>query len=97
LLPGEGVIPLDDILVRLKQIGFDGLCSVELFRPEYWERDPEDLAAAARAATLETVENYFSLSSLARPDASGRASTSSRKIRLDFPRGLVWKGGDGSN
>ncbi len=61
MLPGEGVIPLDDILVRLKQIGFDELRSVELFGPECWERDPEELAAAARAATLETVENYFSL------------------------------------
>jgi len=59
LLPGEGVIPLDDILIRLKHIGFDGLCSVELFRPEYWERDPAELAAAARAATLESVKDYF--------------------------------------
>jgi 2-keto-myo-inositol isomerase len=59
LLPGEGVIPLDDILIRLKHIGFDGLCSVELFRPEYWERDAEELAAAARAATLEIVGTYF--------------------------------------
>jgi 2-keto-myo-inositol isomerase len=59
LLPGEGVIPLDDILIRLKRIGFDGLCSVELFRPEYWERDPAELAAAARAATLKIVGNYF--------------------------------------
>jgi 2-keto-myo-inositol isomerase len=59
LLPGEGVIPLDDILIRLKHIGFDGLCSVELFRPEYWERDPAELAAAARAATLGIVEDYF--------------------------------------
>jgi 2-keto-myo-inositol isomerase len=59
LLPGEGVIPLDDILARLRDIGFDGLCSVELFRPEYWERDPAELAAAARAATLAVVEGYF--------------------------------------
>lgn len=59
LLPGEGVIPLDAILVRLKQIGFDGLCSVELFRPEYWERDPGELATAARAATLATVGAHF--------------------------------------
>jgi 2-keto-myo-inositol isomerase len=59
LLPGEGVIPLEDILVRLKHIGFDGLCSVELFRPEYWERDPVELAAAARTATLEIVEDHF--------------------------------------
>jgi 2-keto-myo-inositol isomerase len=61
LLPGEGVIPLDDILTRLKGIGFDGLCSVELFRPEYWERDPAELAAAARAATLRVVGDYFRL------------------------------------
>ena len=59
LLPGEGVIPLDDILGRLRDTGFDGLCSVELFRPEYWERDPAELAAAARAATLAVVEGYF--------------------------------------
>jgi 2-keto-myo-inositol isomerase len=59
LLPGEGVIPLDDILLRLKRTGFDGLCSVELFRPAYWERDPKELAAAARAATLKIVGKYF--------------------------------------
>ena len=59
LLPGEGVIPLDDILSRLRQIGFDGLCSIELFRPEYWEREPVELATAARAATMEVLEPYF--------------------------------------
>jgi 2-keto-myo-inositol isomerase len=64
LLPGEGVIPLDDILVSLKQTGFDGLCSVELFRPEYWERDPGELATAARVATLEIVRHYFEPSEL---------------------------------
>jgi 2-keto-myo-inositol isomerase len=59
LLPGEGVIPLDDILRRLEQIGFDGLCSIELFRPAYWERDPVELMTAARAATLELVARTF--------------------------------------
>ncbi|GAB4536151.1 MAG: 2-keto-myo-inositol isomerase [Anaerolineae bacterium] len=59
LLPGEGVIPLQDILARLKGIGFDGLCSVELFRPAYWERDPVELARAAQAATMEVVGRYF--------------------------------------
>ncbi len=59
LLPGEGVIPLDDILSRLKEIGFDGLCSVELFRPEYWERDPVELATAARAAAMKVLKPYF--------------------------------------
>jgi len=61
LLPGEGVIPLDDILAGLRRIGFDGLCSVELFRPAYWERDPAELAAAARAATVDIVGNHFQL------------------------------------
>ncbi|MFZ5918435.1 MAG: sugar phosphate isomerase/epimerase family protein [Chloroflexota bacterium] len=61
LLPGEGVIPLDDILIRLKHIGFDGLCSVELFRPAYWKRDPMELAAAARAAALDVLQTYFSV------------------------------------
>ncbi len=59
LLPGEGIIPLDDILVRLSHIGYDGLCSIELFRPEYWKRDPVELARAARRATLEALEPYF--------------------------------------
>jgi len=59
LLPGEGVIPLDDILSRLRQIGFDGLCSIELLRPEYWERDPAELATAARAATIKALKPYF--------------------------------------
>jgi 2-keto-myo-inositol isomerase len=59
LLPGEGVIPLDDILVRLKKIGYDGLCSIELFRPEYWEREPTELASAARSATLKVLGDRF--------------------------------------
>jgi len=61
LLPGEGVIPLHDILSALQGTGFDGLCSVELFRPEYWERDPAELAAAARAATVRIVGKHFTL------------------------------------
>jgi 2-keto-myo-inositol isomerase len=61
LLPGEGVIPLDKMLARLKGIGFDGLCSIELFRPAYWERAPEELAAAARMMTLQVLEPYFEM------------------------------------
>lgn len=61
LLPGEGVIPLHDIVTALHKTGFDGLCSVELFRPEYWERDPAELAAAALAATVGIVGKHFTL------------------------------------
>jgi len=37
LLPGEGILPLKEILS-------------ELFRPEYWERDPGELARACKAS-----------------------------------------------
>ena len=59
LLPGEGVIPLQEILSRLQRTGFDGLCSVELFRPAYWEREPDDLARAAREAAVKVLESFF--------------------------------------
>lgn len=59
LLPGEGVLPLDDVLIRLRHIGYDKPCAVELFRPAYWERDPVALAREARTATMEYVGEYF--------------------------------------
>jgi len=59
LLPGEGVIPLGTICAHLKGIGYDGLCSVELFRPEYWAWDPLELAKKARQASLKVLEPYF--------------------------------------
>lgn len=59
LLPGKGIAPTQEILRRLKAIGFDGDCSIELFRPEYWEWDPLELAQAARKAALEVLSPYF--------------------------------------
>jgi 2-keto-myo-inositol isomerase len=59
LLPGEGIIPLDDICAHLKGIGYNGFCSVELFRPEYWAWDPLDLAVKARNASLKILERHF--------------------------------------
>jgi 2-keto-myo-inositol isomerase len=48
LLPGEGVIPLRPLLRRLEALGYDGVYSVELFRPEYWTWEPLHLARVAR-------------------------------------------------
>jgi 2-keto-myo-inositol isomerase len=50
LLPGEGILPLKEILSSLKKIGYDTMVSIELFRPEYWERDPGELARACKAS-----------------------------------------------
>jgi 2-keto-myo-inositol isomerase len=47
LYPGEGVIPIDGILSGLRERGFDGMASVEIFRPAYWEEDPRVVARTA--------------------------------------------------
>jgi len=55
LLPGLGILPLREIIAALRRIGYDRVTSVEIFRPEYWERDPQELAREARAATLRVL------------------------------------------
>jgi 2-keto-myo-inositol isomerase len=59
LLPGLGIVPLQAICARLQHIGYDGPCSVETFRPEYWEWAPQEVAAQAHAAALKTLAPYF--------------------------------------
>lgn len=50
LLPGLGILPLKEIIAALSRIGYDRVTSVEIFRPEYWERDPHELARESRLA-----------------------------------------------
>ena len=52
LYPGLGIIPLDEICSRMKQIGFDGPTSIEIFRPEYWQQDPQLVVKEARRTAL---------------------------------------------
>jgi 2-keto-myo-inositol isomerase len=59
LLPGFGVIPLDDICRRLQKLGYNGDCSVELFRPEYWEWNPMELAVTVRGSAEKVLSPYF--------------------------------------
>ena len=61
LIPGSGIIPLDDICSKLSQIGYNGVCTVELFRPEYWEWNPDELAQKCYESVVEIVTPYFSL------------------------------------
>jgi len=51
LLPGLGILPLREMMAAFRKIGYDDVASVEIFRPEYWDRDPFDLARAAHLAT----------------------------------------------
>ena len=55
LLPGLGILPLQEILGALRRINYDGVASVEIFRPEYWERDAQELAREALAATKSVL------------------------------------------
>lgn len=55
LLPGLGILPLKEITKALRRIGYDRVTSVEIFRPEYWERDPQELARDAHAAVSKVL------------------------------------------
>ena len=56
LLPGLGILPLKEIVGALEAIGYDRVASVEIFRPEYWERDPFELARQAMAAAKRALD-----------------------------------------
>ena len=51
LFPGEGVIPLAEISKKLHLKGYEEICSVELFRPEYWDMNPEEVVRMAAQKT----------------------------------------------
>lgn len=57
LLPGLGILPLGEIVGALRRIGYSRVASVEIFRPEYWERDPLELAREAHLAASDIVRN----------------------------------------
>jgi 2-keto-myo-inositol isomerase len=56
LYPGEGVIPLKEIVSQLKEIRYDGPVSLEMFRPEYWTRPPEEVAKKGLEAIKRLLE-----------------------------------------
>ncbi|MGG3572878.1 2-keto-myo-inositol isomerase [Bacillus gobiensis] len=57
--PGLGVIDLDRILSTLKEIGYSGVVSVELFRPEYYQLDAEEVIKTAKETTMNVVSRYY--------------------------------------
>ncbi len=44
VFPGDGICPLPKIIRQLIDNGFTGTFSLELFNPEYWKRDPMEVA-----------------------------------------------------
>jgi len=55
LYPGKGIIPLGGILRALKAIGYTGGFSVEIFRPQYWNRPPLQVAREARKSAAAAL------------------------------------------
>jgi 2-keto-myo-inositol isomerase len=49
LYPGDGILPLDDIIGAVRATGWDGVLSVELFREAYWQLDPLSVAREAKS------------------------------------------------
>lgn len=57
--PGHGAIDLEGILSVLKEKGYEGAVTVELFRPEYYEIPAEEVVIKAKETTLEALSKYF--------------------------------------
>jgi 2-keto-myo-inositol isomerase len=57
LLPGLGILPLREMIASFRKIGYDRVASVEIFRPEYWDRDPFELARDAHLATKRLLND----------------------------------------
>lgn len=55
LYPGLGILPLREMKERFDAIGYDRMVSIEIFRPEYWEQDPFEVASKAKLATEEVL------------------------------------------
>ncbi len=60
--PGDGVIPLDMIFDAFKEIGFNGVATIELFNPEYWTWEPRETIRVAKEKTVAAIEKYFNQS-----------------------------------
>lgn len=55
LYPGEGILPIKEIKKHFDKIGYDRMVSIEIFRPEYWNEDPFEVARKAKAATEKVL------------------------------------------
>jgi 2-keto-myo-inositol isomerase len=59
VFPGDGVIDLKSILKIIKEKGFSDHASIEVFRPEYYQLEAEDVVKTAKEKTLKVLAPYF--------------------------------------
>lgn len=55
--PGDGVAPVSMVLKTLKNAGFSGVLSLELFNPEYWKQDVKEVLAKGIRSMKAAVAN----------------------------------------
>lgn len=55
VFPGDGVLPLPQVLKDLHATGYQGAISLELYNEEYWKRDHREVAKTGLAKTLEVI------------------------------------------
>jgi len=53
--PGDGVAPLDKIFRTLRDVGYRGVLSLELFNRDYWKQDPLEVARTGLEKTKAAV------------------------------------------
>jgi len=57
VFPGDGILPLPQILKDLKSIGFNRCISLELYNPEYYKQDLLEVAKTGLRKTVEQIVN----------------------------------------
>ena len=57
--PGEGVIPLDQLLHSLYKKQYDKIISIELFNEQYWDMKPEDVFRIGKQNTEQQIIQYY--------------------------------------
>lgn len=55
LYPGTGILPIAQMKEHFDKIGYNRMVSIEIFRPEYWNQDPYEVAKKAKAATEQVL------------------------------------------
>jgi len=61
LWPGDGCLDHDRMFKTLKKIGFDGVCTIEEFRPEYYKLSHDENVRTAKEKTLAVVSKHYDL------------------------------------
>ncbi len=55
VFPGDGILPLEAMLRDLRDIGYTGCISLELYNRDYWQRDLADVAREGHDKTLQVI------------------------------------------